>query len=72
MTEFNQPIIRLHELDNIAIALQELEQGTNVSSLSLTLKDQIPRSHKIAIQPISAGDKVIRYGQIIGEAKKTY
>ena len=71
MTEFNQSIIRLHELDNIAIALQELEQGTNVSSLSLTLKDQIPRSHKIAIQPISEGDKVIRYGQIIGEAKQT-
>ena len=71
MKEQNQPIIRLHEADNVVIALQELEQGTGLSSLSLKLKDSIPRSHKIAIQKISKGEKVIRYGQIIGVAKQS-
>ena len=66
----NQRIIRLHESDNVAIALQELEQGTSLDLLSLTVKDLIPRSHKLAIQCIAKGDKVIRYGQIIGEAKE--
>ena len=70
MTNTNQPTIRLHESDNVVIALQELEQGMSLPAYSLTLREQIPRSHKLAIQRISAGEKVVRYGQIIGEAKQ--
>ena len=57
MKNANQPIIRLHESDNVVIALQELEQGMSLPAYSLTLREQIPRSHKLAIQRISVGRK---------------
>jgi galactarate dehydratase len=65
-------VIKLAESDNVGIAaeltgLQEgaiLNDGTRVSQ-------KIPMGHKVAILPIEKGDKIIRYGQIIGFADKS-
>lgn len=61
--------VRLNPDDNIVIALRDLKIGTQPSGLNVPLRDQVLRGHKIAIAPISAGENVIRYGQIIGQAK---
>ncbi|MCV6587026.1 MAG: altronate dehydratase family protein [Marinibacterium sp.] len=59
-------VVRLSPADNVVIALQALEAGD--APLGAPLPDAIPRGHKIAAAPIRAGENVIRYGQIIGQA----
>ena len=65
--------LRLNAQDNVVIALQDLPSGTDLGQLSPTsscaTQSAVPRGHKIAIQPISEGENVVRYGQIIGQAK---
>ena len=60
------PVIRLNPADNVVIALKDIGSGTVVDGL--TLKDPVPRGHKIAAEPIAKGANVLRYGQIIGAA----
>lgn len=59
-------IIRLHDGDNVLIALTDLAKGAEVGGL--TLPGPVPRGHKIAARAIARGENVIRYGQIIGQA----
>lgn len=61
--------VKLNPVDNVVIALRELEVGTQPFGLSVPLVASIARGHKIAVAPIAAGENVIRYGQIIGPAK---
>ncbi len=61
-------VIRLHGLDNVVIALQDLGAGSRLGLLPVALPGAVPRGHKIATQAIAAGQEVIRYGQIIGQA----
>jgi len=35
----------------------------------LTSRDAVPLGHKLALKDIAKGDHVIKYGQVIGEAK---
>lgn len=62
------PTIRLHPSDNVIIALKDLSAGTTLPELEAPLAQAIPRGHKIATRAIAAGEQVIRYGQIIGNA----
>lgn len=59
--------IRLHGDDNVVIALADLAAGQSVEGISLV--QSVSRGHKIATRAIAAGENVIRYGQIIGQAK---
>jgi len=59
-------VIRLHGADNVAIALRDLAAGSLAEGL--TLAGAVPRGHKIAARRIATGEKVVRYGQIIGLA----
>ena len=66
-------IIRIHPLDNVAVALQDLAEGTSVKiddvdGLTVVLKQPIGRGHKFAISDIPTGGLVIKYGQPIGHA----
>ena len=60
--------IRLHADDNVIIALRDLGAGHVLPDQDLSLRQAVPRGHKVATQAISAGQNVIRYGQIIGAA----
>ena len=62
--------IRIHSLDNVAVALADLAQGTEVSidSHIVTLGQDIVRGHKFALSQIAKGENVIKYGQPIGHA----
>jgi altronate dehydratase len=61
-------LIRLHAADNVAIALADLAAGASPAGLDASLAGPVPRGHKVATRDIRAGEAVIRYGQIIGQA----
>ena len=58
--------IRIHPLDNVAVALTDLHAGETVAGI--TLRENVPAGHKIALAPLHPGDKVIKYGCPIGHA----
>lgn len=61
--------IRLQPSDNVVIALRDFTAGDHVEGISVPLRQNVARGHKIAAAPIAAGTNVLRYGQIIGQAK---
>ncbi len=68
-----QDFIKIHENDNVVVALQTLPQGTEVfleNGRSVKTNAEVPAGHKLAIQDIAAGAEVIKYGYRIGNAKE--
>lgn len=64
--------IHLHRSDNIAVARVPLAVGQplRVAGESLTVCDEIPAGHKIALRAIGAGECIVRYGQVMGRASR--
>ena len=68
--------IVISESDNIAVCLRDIDAGSDVSirrgqeMFSLAVADSIPRGHKVAVRQIAAGDKVLKYGEVIGQASQ--
>ena len=62
--------LKISEKDSVAVALRPLAGGENVvvGSEMLFLREDIPKYHKFALRDIRAGEKVIKYGESIGEA----
>ncbi|PLR47803.1 altronate hydrolase [Chimaeribacter arupi] len=65
-----QSIIKIHSLDNVAVALRDLAAGETVTlhDQRLVLPQAVARGHKFALQPIEAGQHIIKYGLPIGHA----
>jgi len=63
-----EQIIRLHGLDNVVIAKDDIAQGTVIAQEAVTARDSIARGHKLATQAIAKGEAVYKYAQIIGFA----
>jgi len=61
--------ILLNADDNVVVALQDIGTGANAAFVDVPLPAEVQRGHKIARKAIAAGENVIRYGQIIGQAK---
>lgn len=59
-------IIKLHERDSVAVALEELEPGMHVAGVEV--RRQIPMGHKIALRDIEEGEDIYKYGNAIGHA----
>ena len=64
-------IIKTAKADNVGIVvnLNGLPKGTLLDDGTL-LSENVPIGHKVALFDISKGDKIIRYGQIIGYSNK--
>ena len=64
------PALVISPRDNVATALQQLEPGQTiaVSGESITVAEQTPRGHKIALHLIRKGEEVVKYGSTIGTA----
>lgn len=67
----------LHGGDNVATLLASVSAGDKVrvrtpggGELALVALEAIPLCHKIALADIAAGERVLKYGQCIGEASK--
>ncbi|MBJ3815355.1 altronate dehydratase [Shimwellia pseudoproteus] len=60
--------IKIHSLDNVAVALEDIDQGTtlNVEGDNVTLLAAVARGHKFALRPLARGENVIKYGLPIG------
>ncbi|MBA0216330.1 altronate dehydratase [Pectobacterium brasiliense] len=65
-----QSIIKIHSLDNVAVALRDVEQGETVSvdSHTVTLQQPVVRGHKFALETIAPGEMITKYGLPIGHA----
>ncbi len=63
-------LLRLHAADNVAVATTTIEAGQSVSIAGqpVVLADRVPTGHKLALVPIAAGEKIIKYGAPIGSA----
>jgi len=64
----NATTIRLHAKDNVIVALADLAQGSVPQGHDIALPQPVPRGHKFATRAIGMGERVIRYGQVIGVA----
>jgi altronate dehydratase len=63
------PIIVISDADNVATALEALSPGTVLNgAAALTVREAIPRGHKVALRLIAAGTSVMKYGSPIGVA----
>ena len=66
-----QEFIRIHNADNVAVALKPLAAGREITigDVTVTTLEDIPQGHKFALKAIGAGEKVVKYGFPIGVAK---
>jgi len=60
--------LKINLADNVAIAIREIKKGEPViiddTEMCVAAED-IPASHKIALEPIAVGRPVVRYGEPI-------
>ncbi len=65
--------IYLSEGDMVAVAARPIRAGETVEVEGhepLTVVDDVPRGHKIALRDIAEGENVVKYGFAIGHAKE--
>ncbi len=59
-------ILIIHSRDNVGVALKAIDKGKAVvagdNEIFCTL-EEIPASHKVALQNIDAGAEIIKYGE---------
>lgn len=62
------PYIRLHQDDNVVVAVQSLGIGARVDGVDVS--GPVPPGHKIATKNIAIDEPVLKYGQLIGYASQ--
>ena len=64
-------ILKVHPSDNVAVCLRSVAAGETLETESdaVTALGPIPAGHKIALTDIPAGERVMKYGSPIGQAK---
>ena len=64
-------LIKIHDNDNVAIILNQggAPVGAELDN-GLVLKEVVPQGHKVSLQAIKVGEKIIRYNEVIGYADK--
>ena len=70
MTDIAIPVlIRVHPDDDVAVAMADVAPGTvPFEGAELIVSEPVARGHKVALNPLAAGDPVRRYGFPIGRA----
>lgn len=63
-------ILRINKKDNVAVALGDIKKGESfiIERTPWIAKENINFGHKIALIDIFKGEKVIKYGEVIGYA----
>ena len=67
-----QDFLRIHEDDNVVVAINTLAPGTvvDLGDVQVEAGEEIPAGHKMAIKDIACGEPVTKYGVRIGNAKE--
>jgi altronate dehydratase small subunit len=65
-------LLRLAPEDNVAAVTTAIEAGESIliDGRAVTVPKAVPTGHKMAVAPIPAGGKVIKYGAAIGSATR--
>ncbi|MDO4459845.1 MAG: galactarate dehydratase [Clostridia bacterium] len=61
-------LVKVNEIDNVAIAVQDIPKGTELEN-GIVTRDDIPQAHKVALSDIAKGAEIVRYGVVLGYAK---
>jgi altronate hydrolase len=63
-------VVRIHPADDVAVATRALAPGEEivVAGERITVRDEIPAGHKIALHALDAGAEPRKYGFVIGIA----
>lgn len=62
------PFMKLAHDDDVGVAIRKVAPGTDVGDLHV--RDEIPLGHKVALHPITAGARVLKFGVPIGRATR--
>lgn len=65
-------LLKIDASDNVAVSLKELAMGVEIefNAETLVLNNNIPLGHKVALEDIAEGEKIVKYGFPIGKAVK--
>ena len=69
-------ILIMNEKDNVAVCLKDakanesviVERKTGSEKSNITLINDVPFAHKVALNDIEGGELIIKYGEVIGRA----
>ncbi len=63
--------LKINPADNVVVVLEDLALGQeiNVDGLVITVSEDIPAGHKLALKDFAEGEHVIKYGYPIGHAR---
>ena len=61
-------VIKVHSDDNVAVAVIALSKGFKLPSTfgDITLVEDVPAGHKIALADLPVGSQIVKYGYSIG------
>jgi altronate hydrolase len=64
--------LQIHPDDNVLVALQDLQSGTEIgfNGSTITLLKNVPAKHKFMITDVQAGDPITMYGVLVGKANE--
>lgn len=62
------PFMKLAHDDDVGVAIRKIAPGTVVGDL--TVRDEVPMGHKVALHPIAAGAQILKFGVPIGRATR--
>ena len=64
--------LKIHSLDNVVVALHDLEKGRKifVDSAEIILQETVLAKHKIYTEDLELGSPVIMYGVLVGKVTK--
>jgi len=66
-------VMKIGPADNVAVALLRLEKDDQVTldGQSCQILSRVPAKHKFALQDFKAGDAIVMYGVLVGQATTT-
>lgn len=61
-------VLRINPLDNVCVAMRPLGAGLAIrcEGVAFTLSQPVPLGGKLALAPLPAGSKVVKFGEPIG------
>ena len=66
-------VLIINERDNVAVALTDIDRGETVilpDEREITALSDIPFSHKVALKDFARDSDIIKYGEVIGQARE--
>ncbi len=68
-----QKFIKIHPSDNVLVALEALEAGSEIqwNGTTFLLKEAVRAKHKFAQKDLEVGDRIFMYGGVVGKANQS-